>query len=110
YSLPAPRGQWNLVASLPGYTILPANFTNPIVVTTNFDPNQMSFNFTSTPGNSYTISGAISESGSPLPGARINAGSYVGFSDTLGQYVLAGVANGNYQLSAALSDYAFSPA
>jgi hypothetical protein len=110
YNLPVPRGQWNLVAASPGYTISPANFTNPIVIT-NLTPDQpLSFNFHTTAGNTYVISGSISESGRPLPKARINAGSFSGFSDTLGNYVLPGLSNGNYSISAALSEYAFNPA
>src|SRR5207248_9507864 len=54
-----PRGQWNLFATVPGYTLSPANFTNPIVIT-NLNPDQpMSFNFSTRTGQTYTISGNI---------------------------------------------------
>src|SRR5207248_5612656 len=109
--LPVPRGQWNLFAALPGYTILPASFTNPIVITTNLTPAQpMSFNFNTVAGNAYTISGNIAESGRSVTGARVSAGNFSSVSDTVGNYFLTGMSNGNYQLSAVLKGYAFDPA
>jgi len=106
YSVPVPRGKWNLIARLSGYTLSPANFINPVAVTNAGS----GFNFRSAPGTTYVLSGNITESGQPLPDVRVDAGTASGYSDTVGNFAVPGLSNGNYLVSATLSDYAFSPA
>src|SRR5213075_425284 len=69
-----------------------------------------SFNFNTRTGQTYTISGNIAEPGRPVTGARVSARNSSSLSDTVGNYILTGMSNGNYQISAVLMDYAFSPA
>ncbi len=106
YSLQVPPGTWNLKATLAGYAISPSNFTNPINVTTATLGNQ---NFTAVSGTTYSIAGTITAAGSPLPGVAVSNGAKSSTTDSLGNYVILGVANGSYTLTPVLAGATFSP-
>lgn len=106
YSIQVPPGRWNLKATLAGYTISPSNFTNPINVTAATLGNQ---NFTAVSGTTYSIAGTITAAGSPLPGVSVSNGTKSSITDSLGNYVIQGVANGSYTLTPTLSGATFSP-
>jgi len=108
YSLYVPRGQWNLVAALAGFTIKPSNFTNPVVVAGAAAGNP-GYNFSATAGTSYSIVGGVTENGSPLSGVRVSTGSHFATSDSSGRYQVTGLTNGLYSLTASASGYSFSP-
>jgi hypothetical protein len=108
YSLQVPRGQWNLRATLAGYTLTPANFANPINVTSNLY-SVSSFNFNAVAGTTYSISGNVSDSTAPLPGVPIQTAGFASVSDTAGNYLLTGLSNGNYSVTATLGGYHFAP-
>ncbi|MBC8002622.1 MAG: carboxypeptidase regulatory-like domain-containing protein [Opitutaceae bacterium] len=117
YSLSVPRGQWNLVASLPGYTISPGDFSNPVTITNSSGSGGVqggtggtTYNFSAATGTTFLLSGNVTAAGQPLPGVFISAGSKSGFTDTAGNYTLTGVINGSYTVSASLTDYLFAPA
>jgi Concanavalin A-like lectin/glucanases superfamily/PKD domain/Carboxypeptidase regulatory-like domain len=108
YTLQVPGGQWNLQATLAGYTIAPVNFVNPVSVTSNvfLGPG---FNFNAVAGSTYSISGNVSDSAAPLLGVAIQTAGFAGVSDTVGNYLLTGLSNGNYSVTAALAGYHFTP-
>jgi hypothetical protein len=109
YTLKLPRGNWNLSAVRASYTILPANFANAIVVS-NSSSGSFSYNFNATVGTSYSISGNLAESDRPISGALVNAGSRSGYSDSLGNYLVPGLTNGTYAVSATSPNFTFTPA
>jgi hypothetical protein len=109
YTLQLPRGSWNLSAVRAGYTILPANFANAVAVS-NSSSGSFSYNFNATLGASYSISGNLAESDRPISGALVNAGTRSGYSDSLGNYLVPGLTNGTYAVSATSPNFTFVPA
>jgi len=105
YEIEVPRGVWNLTAASDGYTIVP-QFNNPAVVA---NEDLVPYNFIGSPGTTYAIRGTVTEAGQPLSGALITAGQRSGGSDTFGNYVLPGLPNGTYTISAAHPAYTFIP-
>lgn len=107
-----PRGQWNLMAALNGFTIQPANFNNPVNITNTVggQGGAGGYNFSAVAGTTYSVSGNISEDGFPLGGVAVTAGSRSATTDTAGNYRFIGLTNGTYTLSPASGGYTFSPA
>lgn len=100
-----PPGSWNLIATRAGSTFTPG-FTNPVTVT---NAHRTGLNFTATSGTTYRIHGRVVESGVGVSGVTIAAGSTSGKTDSLGYYVLSGLAPGTYTLTPSLSPWRFSP-
>lgn len=105
-----PNGNYTLVVSMNGYTFSPTSI--PVTVNNGNMVNQnfVAYLYSQTP---YVISGTLSNSaGSALSGATVTlSGSTTKTTttDTNGSYSFAGVSNGGYTLTAALSGYTFSP-
>jgi hypothetical protein len=113
YSVMVPRGRWNLAATLNGFTIQPANFSNPLNITNTTVGGQgggVSYNFSAVAGTTYSISGSITADGIPLAGAVVTAGPRSATTDTAGNYRFIGLTNDTYALSPASGGYTFSPA
>ena len=120
YGVSVPGGRWNLLASLPGYTISPGDFTNPVTITNSSGGGVVqggpggtggaTYNFSAVSGTTYLVSGNITTSGQPLPGVIVSTGNKSGVSDTAGNFTVPGLINGNYTISASLTDYVFTPA
>jgi len=100
------NGTYNVVATLPGFTLTPA-FTNPVTVSGGFVSN---LNFTAVAGTSYQVSGTVRSGTVPLPGVNVSDGTRSSITDSLGRYVLTGVAPGAYTLTPSHASYAFMPA
>ncbi|MEW5740215.1 MAG: Ig-like domain-containing protein [Myxococcota bacterium] len=103
-----PNGTWNLVASAPGVTLLPATFTNPVTVSGGMGRSNLDFQVAA--GTSYTVAGTVRTGGTPLPGVTVSDGTRSATTDSLGRYVLVGVPSGAYTLTPTLTPYAFVPA
>lgn len=101
-----PNGTYNVVATLPGYTLTPT-FANPVTVNGSFVSN---LNFNAVAGTTYAVSGVITTGGVPLPGAVVSDGTRSSTSDSLGRFVLLGVPAGSYTLTPSHGSYAFMPA
>lgn len=106
YSLQVPRGQWNLLAALGGFTLAPDNFANPVTVTGALSNR----NFRVTTGATYTLSGTVTANGAPVSGVVVGAGTRSGVSDTEGRFTIIGAANGTYTLTPHKRGYRFLPA
>ena len=97
---------YTLTASLSGYIFSPASLSF----------NSLSSNSTAnfTANTAYSISGAITLSGAPLPGVVIivtGASVAPAKSDSTGSYAITGLpAGGNYTIAPSLAGYSFSPA
>lgn len=61
------------------------------------------------PPPTWSISGTITLDGDPLPGVTVTAGSASDTTDSAGDYVLAGLADGAYTVTPASAGYAFTP-
>lgn len=109
YALAVPKGQWNLVAALGGFIIKPSNFTNPVAVA-GASVSNPGYNFSATPGTSYSIAGGIFEGGQPVPGIRVTSGPFSATTDSVGCYQLTGLTNGTYALVPSATGYTFAPA
>ncbi len=101
-----PNGRYNVVATLPGFTLTPT-FTNPVVVTGSFVGN---LNFTAVAGTSYLVSGTVTTGTVPLPGVTVSDGTRTSTTDSMGRYVLVGVPAGMYTLTPSHPSYSFMPA
>ena len=117
YNLSVPSGHWNLLASLPGYTISPGDFTNPVTITNPIgsigiqgNTGGITYNFSAVSGTTYWLSGNATAAGQPLPGVLVSADGKSAISDTAGNFTLTGLANGSYTATASLVDYIFTPA
>ena len=120
YGVSVPGGRWNLLASLPGYTISPGDFSNPVTISNSSGGGVVqggtggsagnTYNFSAVSGTTYLLGGNITASGQPLPGVLVSAGNKSGVSDTAGNFTVPGLINGNYTISASLTDYVFTPA
>jgi hypothetical protein len=102
-----PNGQWNLLASSPGVTLTPNNFTNPITIA-NMGRNGLTFSVATTP--SFLVSGTIRTGGTPLPGVVVSDGTRTATADSLGRYTLVGVPAGTFTLTPTLPSNTFVPA
>lgn len=102
-----PNGQWNILATSPGVTLTPNNFTNPITIA-NMGRNGLTFSVSTTP--SFRISGTVRTGGTPLPGVVVSDGTRTATTDSLGRYTLVGVPAGGYTLTPTLSGNTFVPA
>lgn len=103
-----PNGAWNLVATSPGVTLTPANFTNPVAISAGMGRSNLNFQAAST--TTFTVSGTVRTGGTPLPNVAVTDGTRTATTDSLGRYVLVGVPAGSYTLTPALSGYTFVPA
>jgi MYXO-CTERM domain-containing protein len=101
-----PNGDWNVTATLAGWTLTP-QFTNPVTVAGTYVPNK---NFAGTMGASHAISGVITTGATPLPGVTVSAGTASSVTDVLGRYILSGLADGAYTLTPVRAGYTFNPA
>lgn len=69
-----------------------------------------SWRFTVAGEPTYTISGTITDSnGVPLANVVVSAGALSGTSDSVGNYTITGLVNGNYTVKPRLRGYAFTP-
>lgn len=102
-----PNGQWNILASSPGVTLTPNNFTNPITIA-NMGRNGLTFSVSTTP--TFLVSGTIRTGGTPLPGVVVSDGTRTATTDSLGRYTLVGVPAGTFTLTPTLTGNTFVPA
>ncbi|MFZ5469075.1 MAG: Ig-like domain-containing protein [Myxococcota bacterium] len=102
-----PNGSWNLVATSPGVTLTPQNFTNPITVSSQ-SKNNLNFDVAMT--TTYLVQGTVRTGGTPLPGVTVSDGARGATTDSLGRYTLVGVPPGTYTLTPVLAGYTFVPA
>ncbi len=103
-----PNGTWNLTATSPGVTLVPQNFTNPVIVAGAFLGNQ---NFqVASATTTFQISGTARTGTTPLPGVLVSDGTRSSTTDSLGRYVLTGVPAGTYTLTPTRAGYTFGPA
>lgn len=103
-----PNGTWNLVASSPGVTLTPANFTNPVAISAGMGRSNLNFQAAAT--TSFTVSGTARTGGTPLPNVVVSDGTRTATTDSLGRYALVGVPPGAYTLTPVLAGYTFVPA
>ncbi|MDX2011527.1 MAG: Ig-like domain-containing protein [Myxococcaceae bacterium] len=102
-----PNGSWNLVATSPGVTLEPANFTNPIAIT-GMARGNLNFQVANTM-TTFQVSGTARTGGTPLPGVSVSDGTRSATTDSQGRYVLTGVPAGMYTLTATRAGYTFMP-
>ncbi len=102
-----PNGQWNLIATAPGVSLTPANFTNPVTIA-GAGMNNLNFVVAATPG--FLVSGTARTGGTPLPGVVVTDGTRTATTDSVGRYTLVGVPAGAYTLTPAVAGYSFVPA
>ena len=98
-----PSGSFTVTASKAGWTITPAGFTNPVVVAS---ANVSGIDFTGSRAT-YSISGSVTSAGAAAPGVTVSAGTYSAVTNGAGAYVLGGVPNGTYAVSASLAGRTF---
>ncbi|MBL8955182.1 MAG: carboxypeptidase regulatory-like domain-containing protein [Myxococcaceae bacterium] len=101
-----PSGTYNVVATLPGFTLTPT-FTNPVTVTGTFVG---SLNFNAVAGASYNVSGTVTTGTVPLPGVQVSDGTRTSRTDSLGRFVLLNVPAGMHTLTPTHPSYTFMPA
>lgn len=102
-----PNGTWNVTATSPGVTLIPQNFTNPLVIAGTSLFNQ---NFQVAPTAGVEVSGVVRTGSTPLPGVVVSDGTRSATTDSLGRYVLVGVPAGPYTLTPTRAGYTFTPA
>jgi hypothetical protein len=102
-----PNGTWNLVATSPGVTLTPGNFSNPITVS-GAARSGLTFQVATTA--SFLVQGTVRTGGTPLPGVVVSDGTRSATTDGLGRYTLVGVPTGSYTLTPTLAGYTFVPA
>ncbi len=108
FTLPqVPNGTWNLVATSPGVTLTPGNFTNPITIS-GAARTGLTFQVSTTAG--YLVQGTVKTGGTPLPGVTVSDGTRTATTDSLGRYPLVGVPAGSYTVTPTLAGYTFVPA
>lgn len=100
-----PSGTYNVVATLPGYTLTPT-FTNPVTVAGSYVGN---LHFNAVAGTSAAVSGTVTTGGVALPGATVSDGTRTSTTDSLGRFVLIGVPAGSYTLTPSHASYSFMP-
>jgi len=99
----------HLHAVVPGYTVTPDNFTNPLVSYANYDSYP---DFTAATGSSPggMVHGYVrSSQGIGLSGVTVTDGSDITTSDERGYYQLRTATSGTVTVSASLSGFTFSP-
>ncbi len=102
-------GNYTVVASSPAYILSPSSLS--VTVST---ANVTGQDFTATP-LTYSLQGTVTNgSGTGIGGVTVtvNSGSHVSsaLSDTTGHYIITGLPNSTYSVSAFLTGYAFTPA
>ena len=102
-----PNGQWNLIATAPGVTLVPSTFTNPVTIA-GMSKNNLNFQIAATPG--FQVSGTVKTGGTPLPGVTVSDGTRTAVTDSLGRYTLVGAPAGTYTLTPTAAGYSFVPA
>jgi len=102
-----PNGQWNLVATAPGVTLVPSTFTNPVTIA-GMSKNNLNFQIAATSG--FQVSGTVKTGGTPLPGVTISDGTRTAVTDSVGKYTLVGVPAGAFTLTPTAGGYSFVPA
>jgi hypothetical protein len=106
-----PAGQYSLGAELPGYSLTPSGFSNPLTIGSTL--NNMNFSG-SAAAVAGAIAGRITQRGVPVTGASIQlnqGGSTVASmsSDSDGYYRFENLATGTYTVVPGKSGYSFSP-
>jgi hypothetical protein len=104
--LPA-AGNYTVTPTLANYTFAPPSRT-----VNNLSGNQTAFDFNGTL-NSLTLGGQVTENGVALPGVNVTlSGGQAGTTatDAAGNYSFNVSAGGNYTVTPALANYAFTPA
>jgi subtilisin family serine protease len=99
-------GDYTVTPSRAGYVFTPANRAVTIGAA-----NVTGQNFTGTVA--YSISGAVTSGGSPLPNVTMNLSGAAGGStltDASGSYTFTGLAKGTYTVTPSLAGYSFTPA
>lgn len=102
-----PNGQWNVVATSPGVTLTPGNFTNPVTVS---NAGRSGLNFSVATTTTFRVSGTVRTGGTPLPGVVVSDGTRSATTDSLGRYTIVGVPAGTYTLTPTLAGNSFVPA
>lgn len=102
-----PNGTWNLVATSPGVTLTPNNFTNPITIA---GAARTGLTFSVSTTASYLVQGTVRTGGTPLPGVVVSDGTRSSTTDALGRYAIVGVPAGSYTVTPTLTGYTFVPA
>ncbi|MBL8923502.1 MAG: PKD domain-containing protein [Myxococcaceae bacterium] len=102
-----PNGTWNVVATSPGVTLTPQNFTNPVTIAGAGLFNQ---NFQVATTTTFLVSGTVLTGATPLPGVSLSDGTRTATTDSFGRYTLVGVPAGTYTLTPTRAGYTFTPA
>lgn len=105
------NGSYTVTPSLAGHVFTPASL---VVRIDNADAGAINFTSSALAGDTYRISGSASVKGGGTLGGVIitlsGANSGTVATDTSGNFVFSGLANGDYILTPSLSGYVFSPA
>jgi hypothetical protein len=97
YLFGVPQGTWHIRATAPGMSLSPVGWSNPLTVTGNMPDKH----FAKDAVQSWAISGKVTDLGQPMPGVIVSTGAASVLSDTAGQYVIPGLVNGSYTVTAA---------
>jgi plastocyanin len=101
-----PNGTWNLVATSPGVTLTPGNFTNPLTIS---GASRSGLTFQVAATASFLVQGTVRTGGTPLPGVVVSDGTRSATTDSLGRYAIIGVPAGSYTVTPTLLGYTFVP-
>jgi hypothetical protein len=101
-----PTGTHTLTAFKPGWTLSPANFSNPVSVGSSSLSN-VNFSGTLVP---YQLSGSVFDQGSVLPDVTVTlGGTNSTVTDANGFYLFSNLRAGNYDVTATKPDYDLQP-
>ena len=98
-----PAGSFAVSAAKAGWTLTASGFTNPVPVT---NANVSGINFMGSRAT-YSVSGTVTSGGTGLSGVTLSAGTYSALTNGNGDFVIGGVPNGTYALSASLAGRTF---
>jgi hypothetical protein len=107
-----PGGSYTLACSAPNLTFT-QQLPNPVslaagnVFGADFYANEL---LSAGGGATFSISGQVTDGGSPVVGAEVRAGGMLDTTDTSGNYQITNLINGNYTVTASKDNWTFSPA
>ncbi|MBI3185371.1 MAG: PKD domain-containing protein [Myxococcales bacterium] len=98
-------GSYTVSAVKAGWTLTPSGFSNPVVVGAS---GVYGVNFTASRAT-YFIGGRVTSAGVGAPGVTVSAGTYSAVTNASGDYLIGGVPNGSYALTASAPGRSFEP-
>jgi hypothetical protein len=87
-----------------------SDYNGSIQITSNGGNVTVPVSFSVIDDTEYSISGTITESGSPVTGVTVTAGSKQATTNINGEYTISGLLNGMYNVTPSKADYTFDPA